>query len=154
MRRLIGILLVAALAGCGEDDSESNSDGGNKLVGAWVYSDGGANGSFIEFKSDGQYSASHMTINGNNVYSQTEVGTYTSTDSAVTITPTRASCADAEPSEMIYSFNGKNLQLTVEATTVTFQPNPDEQTDISGMTVTTGCVDDDGNFEARAVQDL
>ena len=158
MRMIVAALMAVMIVGCGEDDSDSKDSGGSKLVGTWIYSPAGANsGIFMDLKKDGTYQTSWIVISGNSVQSENDFGTYSTTDSEISFTPERSSCAEVNHDTLQYSFVSDNLQMTVDATTFIFAPEDEAETqaaDTSGMTVTTGCFDTDGNFEARAIQDL
>jgi hypothetical protein len=139
-------------ASAGGDAAGGATPGANSLLGAWQFtSQNPTLAIVVKFKSDGSYESNVVTFPAANFWQdQIELGSYSVSNTTLTVTPAQWSCSGPDPvSTSMFSFSNGNLALTNAKGAIVYSPQPSADQGVpANVVVTLGCYDSNGGFKA------
>lgn len=138
--------VLTAIAGCGGGAAPAPSD---RIVGDWLFQNAdGSAGSALALKPTGAYSIGLIRVlSSSSVDLEEETGSYSATDSIISMTPSMSSCPGQHAAYVVtYKFVGSALVLTDSGVIVSF--TPDTPGASGNIVATFGCFQSDGSFSS------
>jgi hypothetical protein len=136
------VVLLATLASCGGDSKTPRE----QLIGNWLYTNGsGSAGVGLTFDAKGSYVFSGMQeVSSTSLNAEVEQGLYSATDTAITFTAQKYTCAGPVPIyTLTYDFSGDILSLLYPSMVLAFSRNTASGASVA---IILGCFQSDGSF--------
>jgi hypothetical protein len=152
------VLAVVLFVGC-DDSATATANPNDALIGGWYVELGSGCFHTLLFIDDGvRYERNVTCVNAEATHSdiQAEVGEYAADGEKVVFTPKQWTCAGSiKPTTAAYELKGERLTLATKAGATIFAAAPEIPAGTKlNATITLGCYDADGEFEAHEIHKL
>lgn len=154
MKTLLVALGIAALVGCGSNDSGSPTSSTPSLLGAWLNAPSSSEAVELTFGASTWQTKDLVSLTDGTNGVQIDSGTYTLSGSALTMLHTSSSCKGisvtlASSVTDTVARQGNSLTLTSSTTMSVWQIETAPPTGMGAATI--GCLDSSGNFTANPI---